>query len=217
MDSIGYVSAAAVSFDASWTDGGNVTQHLTGMHTQQLSVSYSKDRRTYPWDDVAAMIFDEADGATRDRMRTELDALRATRGAGPGSAPARDGPEMARAWFREKVFAVVAFAMRSARVHYPLRGFNFNCVALDLLLDSNLDFWVLEVNSYPWMSYETKWGRQYMRGVVEELVDVQVEILRRQRANASLVGLSEHLVSFVDVDNEAERPRNDACPGRTDA
>lgn len=213
IDSVGYVSAAAVSFDAKWTDGANVTQHLTGMHTQQLHVSYSKDRRTYPWDDVAQMVYDEADAATRERMRGELKMLLRQRDARGWSAEVpRGGAAMASSWFREKVFAVVSFALRSGRVQYPLVGYNFNCVALDLLLDSHLNFWVLEVNSYPWMSYETEWGRRYMRSVVEELIDVQLEILRRQRANVSLAGLSRHLKSFVDVENEHERAVTDACP-----
>ena len=57
-----------------------------------------------------------------------------------------------------------------------MQAMTFNPIAVDFLLDDTFQLWLLELNSYPWMSYETNKDKIWMEELVKEMIDIEIEI-----------------------------------------
>ena len=160
----GYMGHSTQAFDLGAVDEA---VHLTGLHSQESLKEYHAENRTVNWDDFAAVI---------DRDYPEF---------GPGGAdPAKRGGF--RAWFQRQVKGLMTFVLEAAAPRLERHPHSFNPLAIDLLVDERFQLWLLEVNPHPFMSYESEWGRRWMRGVVEEMLDIQLEVYRKKEAGEPL-------------------------------
>jgi len=164
MHEDGYAGSSMRSYNAT---GKDLAVHLTGMHTQAHEPSYDGDERVRSWERLAELISRELD--------LELDEI--TKGR-----PVLE-------WLRERMMRTLLWVLYSGREGYTKKPGSFNAMAVDLLLDSDLKLWVLEVNAYPWMAWETEWGKTWMHGLVDEMIDIQLEIWEKKQTGIPLTSL----------------------------
>jgi len=159
----GYAGTSMHKYNASAEDLG---VHLTGMHTQAKDTAYDAEERVISWGRLASMIEEELQGVE----------------VVTGGLPFIE-------WLRQQTKRVVLWLLYSAKPGLVGSRGSFNVLAFDLLLDDQMRLWVLEANAYPWLSWETEWGKTWMHGLIDEMLDIQLEVFDKKRAGKRLESL----------------------------
>jgi len=168
----GYISASTIAFDSKHSERAT---HFTGLHSQEHLSQYVPENRTFSWGRLEAEVRAAAEGDPHGELARALPAEARAGGFKP--------------WLKKRLKELMVFLVRSGQDKFLRKPGCFNPLAMDLLIDSAFDIWILEVNSYPWMSWETQWGRRWMWSLLDEMLDIQLEVARKQRAGESLAEL----------------------------
>ena len=103
-----------------------------------------------------------------------------------------------------RILLTISLAARDKlKLHYPTQGDCFAVFGADLMLDENLNPWLLEVQKSPGLSFSDDVKRDVIPPMLGEAARIMLEIRNRRLNNQPLSGL-QSVKKYQWVTNEAE-------------
>lgn len=195
-----YVSASAIQYnftDDHFTSEASRAMALTGLHAQEpLGNDYDPSKRMYSLHEVATAVEaefpDKFGGAEEPFLKHVTKAIEV----------------LVR-------FTILSVSEEGALFKSP---HHFSILAFDMLLDEDFHLWLLEVNCYPWMSFESEihphknWMQEMVEGTIEQVLQLEKSmktVWNKEELKEIRPKQSWHLILDMSREGEATEP---SCP-----